>query len=553
MSTSAAPPPPAKAKRSQFIEKLHELLENPLDASSLRWTSDGSGFEITSNEAQARHALSPQWDFRSLSSFIRQLSYYNFKRLSDRRRSSERKVSHGGYIVFTHPTGFFRRGDVSQLDGITRKTRQRPEKTRRGSAVSTGSADDDGSMQVRQSAAYQPYPQHAGPSFSHDPFGAYAGPVAPTVPQYHPPPLPSTATGSWEPYASPTWPHEQVPTQQRASYGFAPPAPGPAAQMYESYSPEPQHYVPRRTSLSDYKVGPSPREKAEELPGGSAATGFRHSASPFAPGAANTHHEQQGFPSPYETQPLAPPPALGETGAFEPHHYGPSTSSFRPNGLPVYHPRSSISDAAGAASPAGDHSSYFYASPSAQPAAAAQSHLSLYPRLHHPHPRHPNEVLPSPTYSSDGDPPPPPPPPASLPHTSQQRHFASTSSFPPPLQERRASYPYPGGTIPSYSLAPSASYSSSGGQHLSSDGSPYLSHVPHSQAQQPSPISATSAIPSPFSSLAAPSQPQQQPHALPQASEWAPPPSGPSEWAPPPPGPSAWGGGYVKDEYGERR
>lgn len=37
----------------------------------------------------------------SLSSFIRQLSYYSFKRLSDRRRSAERRSSVPSFIVFT--------------------------------------------------------------------------------------------------------------------------------------------------------------------------------------------------------------------------------------------------------------------------------------------------------------------------------------------------------------------------------------------------------------------------------------------------------------------
>ncbi|KAK4049283.1 hypothetical protein OIV83_004220 [Microbotryomycetes sp. JL201] len=68
------------------------------------------------------------WDFRSLSSFVRQLSYYNFKRLSDRRRSNERRASATGYIVFTHPSGFFVRGDASNLGRIARKLRPRPNK-----------------------------------------------------------------------------------------------------------------------------------------------------------------------------------------------------------------------------------------------------------------------------------------------------------------------------------------------------------------------------------------------------------------------------------------
>ena len=40
------------------------ILENPLDAASLRWVGDDA-FEIISNDGLARHALSPSWDFRS--------------------------------------------------------------------------------------------------------------------------------------------------------------------------------------------------------------------------------------------------------------------------------------------------------------------------------------------------------------------------------------------------------------------------------------------------------------------------------------------------------
>ncbi|KDE08938.1 hypothetical protein MVLG_01030 [Microbotryum lychnidis-dioicae p1A1 Lamole] len=53
-----------KASRSQFIERLWDLLDNPHDADSLRWISN-SAFEITCDEERARVALSPKWDFRS--------------------------------------------------------------------------------------------------------------------------------------------------------------------------------------------------------------------------------------------------------------------------------------------------------------------------------------------------------------------------------------------------------------------------------------------------------------------------------------------------------
>ena len=44
--------------------KLWDLLENPYQGEALRWAGDDA-FEISSNDAKARHALSPKWEFKS--------------------------------------------------------------------------------------------------------------------------------------------------------------------------------------------------------------------------------------------------------------------------------------------------------------------------------------------------------------------------------------------------------------------------------------------------------------------------------------------------------
>ncbi|KAM0753085.1 hypothetical protein T439DRAFT_346762 [Meredithblackwellia eburnea MCA 4105] len=120
----------SRPTRSQFIQKLHETLQRAEFPDDLRWTSHDT-FEITVDDFRARQALSTSWDFRSLSSFIRQLSYYGFKRLSDRRRSVERRASAGSsFIVFAHPSGNFVKDDNSRLDQISRKTRARKPSNR---------------------------------------------------------------------------------------------------------------------------------------------------------------------------------------------------------------------------------------------------------------------------------------------------------------------------------------------------------------------------------------------------------------------------------------
>lgn len=61
---SSPPPLPQKPTRSDFIMKLWDLLENPYQGDALRWAGDDA-FEISSNDAKARHALSPKWEFKS--------------------------------------------------------------------------------------------------------------------------------------------------------------------------------------------------------------------------------------------------------------------------------------------------------------------------------------------------------------------------------------------------------------------------------------------------------------------------------------------------------
>ncbi|GAA5996528.1 uncharacterized protein JCM10292_003031 [Rhodotorula paludigena] len=126
MAASAAVDKP----RSSFVLKLHQLLSAQQHPDYLHWLNNDT-FAITSIDSQARVALAPQWDFRSLSSFIRQLSYYSFKRLSDRRRSAERRSSLPAFIVFTHPSGCFVRDDQNKAMTIQRKLRARKPTTKR--------------------------------------------------------------------------------------------------------------------------------------------------------------------------------------------------------------------------------------------------------------------------------------------------------------------------------------------------------------------------------------------------------------------------------------
>ncbi|BGP40162.1 hypothetical protein JCM10449v2_004120 [Rhodotorula kratochvilovae] len=158
-----SPASPSEAKsRASFTSKLHRLLSAEAHPEYLHWLSNDS-FAITSIDAHARVALAPQWDFRSLSSFVRQLSYYSFKRLSDRRRSAERRSSLPAFIVFTHPSGNFVRDDEAKAALIVRKLRARKSTAKRkqstASSTATGGELDYGDRSPSPGAEQDLYEQ----------------------------------------------------------------------------------------------------------------------------------------------------------------------------------------------------------------------------------------------------------------------------------------------------------------------------------------------------------------------------------------------------------
>ncbi|BGP51776.1 hypothetical protein JCM10450v2_007732 [Rhodotorula kratochvilovae] len=351
--SSTAPSAPAvassstpKAPRSQFLQKLHSILENPIDPNGLRWVTDDS-FEISSKDAIAIHALSPAFEFHSLSSFIRQLSYYSFRRLSDRRRSTERRNSNPGYILFSHPSGFFVRGDPGQLTKIVRKARTRPEKGRRASECST--ASDEGLV------SHHPYPMPAWPpvdyrsSFSTDrptfqlpSFGSSFNNAVPPRPETTQWRAYAPSTGSWfDPNRDDADRYSAPP--RRASLGEFKLSPSGAAQPapYQSTLSSLQEERPRlRKSASSLCVTTGGEVQPHDIYGqqqthDAAEQGFRSSPYPtptFSPTTASY------FPSAAQTVPPQGYLASGATGAYTtaPHHShlthepSPFTASYQP-------------------------------------------------------------------------------------------------------------------------------------------------------------------------------------------------------------------------------
>ncbi|GAA5844206.1 hypothetical protein JCM9279_001725 [Rhodotorula babjevae] len=342
-ASSSTAPPPSKAPRSQFLQKLHSILENPLDPNGLRWVTDDS-FEISSKDAVAIHALSPAFEFHSLSSFIRQLSYYSFRRLSDRRRSTERRNSNPGYVLFQHPSGFFVRGDPSQLVKIVRKARTRPEKGRRASECSTASDE-------AYPASLHPYPMPAWP-----PSTDYRSSFSTDRPPLQ---LPSFGS-SFNPLSAPSRSSSET-TQWRAY------APTTGAWLDPNRGDGDRFGPPRRSSLGEFKLTPSSMLGGESSGYSSTLSSLQEENRPRARKASASYPDEPHHHHAY----------LGEH-ASPSHHDIAQGFSASPYPTPTFSPTSNTYFEAAPSSAAHAHGYHHSAGPSSS-AFVSASHMSYEP------------------------------------------------------------------------------------------------------------------------------------------------------------------------------
>ncbi|BGO95729.1 hypothetical protein JCM10020v2_007451 [Rhodotorula toruloides] len=224
MSTSSDPPP--RAPRSQFLQKLHGLLEHPLDSTGLRWVTDDS-FEVSSKDAVAIHALSPAFEFNSSTERRNSnTGYILFTQVLLRRARPRPRLIH---LIYSHPSGFFVRGDPSKLTQIVRKPRNRPEKGRRVSTTSSMASDE---MPI----AYEP------PAVPHLPAWT-------TAPEYQRPPF-SARTSVNLPSLSSSFASRNEFVQWRnyapTTGGWLDPNRADASDRFSA--------MPRRSSLGDFKL-----------------------------------------------------------------------------------------------------------------------------------------------------------------------------------------------------------------------------------------------------------------------------------------------------------
>ncbi|GAA5925655.1 uncharacterized protein JCM15063_005082 [Sporobolomyces koalae] len=250
--------------RSSFVYKLHELLSAEQHPDWLRWISNDT-FGITSIESQAKAALSPQWEFRSLASFIRQLSYYSFKRLSDRRRSAERRSHSPALIVFTHASGNFVRDDINKTLQIPRKLRSRKKTgngARRKSSTTSSAAFDYDYPERSPTPESPPCPVHYEnelPTQTHLTLSTYQLPPWTAINDVNASSprslsLPSADTDRLQSFglSQNRTPYEPLPADLSRNYPS--PTSGPSSYTYESpCSPQPAAYRSQYLQQSSYQ------------------------------------------------------------------------------------------------------------------------------------------------------------------------------------------------------------------------------------------------------------------------------------------------------------
>ncbi|KAJ8291711.1 hypothetical protein OF846_004966 [Rhodotorula toruloides] len=387
MSTSSDPPP--RAPRSQFLQKLHGLLEHPLDSTGLRWVTDDS-FEVSSKDAVAIHALNPAFEFNSYVArhctsvhLDELLIVYRVKQTQQLHPSTlvlllstalgPSQVDGTAELEHCHPSGFFVRGDPSKLTQIVRKPRNRPEKGRRVSTTSSMASDE---MPI----AYEP------PAVPHLPAWT-------TAPEYQRPPF-SARTSVNLPSLSSSFASRNEFVQWRnyapTTGGWLDPNRADASDRFSA--------MPRRSSLGEFKLAAPTFSSG--LPGvQEARPPLRKAASSLTVQTQNLVPQQPYFepasedcqpgfrPSPYPTPTFSPTtntfftatngsahnyyaaPAAGPAWTPAQHVQQHSHVAYDPSPFPPsYHPIAPTK-----ITPAHDQLSYHTPSPDASPLQSTAS------------------------------------------------------------------------------------------------------------------------------------------------------------------------------------
>ncbi|XP_053328423.1 heat shock factor protein 3-like [Spea bombifrons] len=101
-----------------FLVKLWTLVEDPTNVDVISWNWNGQNFCILDEQRFSKEILPKYFKHNNLSSFIRQLNMYGFRKVMN-LESGLAKSEHGTPIEFTHPC--FKKGKAELLENIKRK------------------------------------------------------------------------------------------------------------------------------------------------------------------------------------------------------------------------------------------------------------------------------------------------------------------------------------------------------------------------------------------------------------------------------------------------
>ncbi|XP_025921899.1 heat shock factor protein 3 isoform X2 [Apteryx rowi] len=115
---SALPGAPGAAPVPGFLAKLWALVEDPQSDAVICWSRNGENFCILDEQRFAKELLPKYFKHNNISSFIRQLNMYGFRKVIALENGMI-TVEKSSVIEFQHP--FFKQGKAHLLENIKRK------------------------------------------------------------------------------------------------------------------------------------------------------------------------------------------------------------------------------------------------------------------------------------------------------------------------------------------------------------------------------------------------------------------------------------------------
>ncbi|KXN71796.1 winged helix DNA-binding domain-containing protein [Conidiobolus coronatus NRRL 28638] len=112
-----------KTNKSAFISRLYQTVEDPR-CNTLQWDSEGKSFLITDYDRFEKYTLPNCFNNSSVTSFIRQLNLYGFKRTSDGRKL--RGTAPNNFSSFAH------QNFVQGQPHLIAKIKRQPRASKRG-------------------------------------------------------------------------------------------------------------------------------------------------------------------------------------------------------------------------------------------------------------------------------------------------------------------------------------------------------------------------------------------------------------------------------------